>query len=227
MIFGSDANKGVGDAGGDDDRVLGIEPVMRVGHAVRMAAFIDDALSANLEQRNAGRCIEIGLTPAQQSIVARLIDQGVQPVVVAEADPHQQARAPQFAEIAGTRLECFGIGAGRHDGFDGDEVAADDCNQCGEIGRRRHHAQRSERRRGDQCGRRDDQADQPGPHEPTAALPRCSWAPDSARLSALRLARPDGNPLPCWPARTHRGGSASCRSAAIRSSPRRRRPSPC
>ena len=43
-----------GNARGDDDGVLGVEPVMRVGHSVRVASFVHDALSANFEQRNTG-----------------------------------------------------------------------------------------------------------------------------------------------------------------------------
>ena len=139
-LRGRDANEGLGDARGDGDRVLGIEPVVRIGDAVRVAAFVDDALAAYFEQRDAGRRVEIGVAPAQESLLARLIDQRIEPVVIAEADAYQEVGAPQFAEIARTRLECFRIGAGRHDRFHGDEVAADRRDECGEIRCRRHHA---------------------------------------------------------------------------------------
>ena len=124
-LCGSDADESFGDARGDDDRVVGIEPVMRVGDAMRMAAFVHDALSAYFEQRDAGRGVDIGLASAHQALVADLADERVEPVVVAEADAHEQVRAPQFVEVAGTRLEGFGIDAGRDDRFHGDEIAAD------------------------------------------------------------------------------------------------------
>src|ERR1700682_392727 len=39
-------------ARGDDDGVLRVQPVMRVGHPVRVTSFVHNALSANCEQRN-------------------------------------------------------------------------------------------------------------------------------------------------------------------------------
>jgi len=48
-----------------------------------MAAFIDHALPADLQQRDAGGRIEIRLAAAHQPLLARLLDQRIQPVVVA------------------------------------------------------------------------------------------------------------------------------------------------
>ena len=49
-LRGSDADQGFGDARGDGDSVLGIKPVVRIGDTVRVAALVDDALSAYFEQ---------------------------------------------------------------------------------------------------------------------------------------------------------------------------------
>ena len=83
---------------------------MRVRDTVSVSAFVDHGLPAYLEQRDARRRIEIAVAATQQPLLAGLADQGVEPVVIAEADAYQQLGAPHLRKITGARLECFGIG---------------------------------------------------------------------------------------------------------------------
>ena len=48
-LLGRQTDEGLGNASGDDNGVLRIEPVVRIGDSVRVAAFVHDALPANFE----------------------------------------------------------------------------------------------------------------------------------------------------------------------------------
>ena len=63
-LRGSDTDEGFGDGRCDGDCVLGIEPIVRVGYTVSVASFVDHALTANLEQGDARRRVEIAVAPA-------------------------------------------------------------------------------------------------------------------------------------------------------------------
>ena len=62
---------------------------MRVGHTVRMAPFVDHTLTADLEERNAHRGIDVTFAAAHQPLVADLSEERVEPEIVAEPDAHQ------------------------------------------------------------------------------------------------------------------------------------------
>ena len=141
-LLGRQADEGFGDASSDDDGVFGVEPVMRIGDSVRVAAFVHNALPANFEQRNSGRCVEVGVAPANETLVANRLRQRVQPVVVAKPDPHQQRRAPHLFGVSRTRLERLRIGGGRHNGFHAYELAAHCRRKRGQVGGGRDHTQR-------------------------------------------------------------------------------------
>ena len=66
---------------------------MRVGDAVGMPALVDHALAADLQERDAGRGVEIGVAPAHQPPVADLRNQPVEPIIVAEPDADQNVGA--------------------------------------------------------------------------------------------------------------------------------------
>jgi hypothetical protein len=112
-----------------------------------MAALVGHALAGHFEQRNAEGGVEITAAAAHQPLVADLAQQFVEPVIVAEPDAHQQIGPPQLVEVAGPRLECFGIDRRRHDGLDGHEIAADRLRKCGDVGGGGGDAQACLRRR--------------------------------------------------------------------------------
>jgi len=136
---------------------------VRIRDAVSVASFVDHGLSAYLEQRDARRRIEIGVAAAHQPLLARLADERIEPIVVAEADAHDELGVAQLREVPRARLECFRIGTGRYDRLDGDKVAAYRRDERCEIGGRRQHARGGRKRSGGRQGRRRHDAEEPGP----------------------------------------------------------------
>src|SRR6202521_2369844 len=125
VLLRSEADKSFGDTRRDENGILGIEPVVRVRHSMRVAAFVHWGLSANLEKRNAGRRVYVAISPAHQPLVIDLVDELFEPVVVANADAHEQIGVSHFLDIAETRLERFRVDGWRHDRLDRDQIAAD------------------------------------------------------------------------------------------------------
>src|SRR5437763_15641434 len=91
-LRGRDASERLDNARRDDDGIPGIEPVMRVGHTVRMAPFVDHTLTADLEARNAHPCVDVTFAAAHQPLVAHTSAQRLEPEIVAAPDAHQQPR---------------------------------------------------------------------------------------------------------------------------------------
>ena len=201
------ADENLGGGCGNEGGVVGIEPIVRVRHAVRMSAFVDYALPADFEKWNACRGVQIGVATAHEALVADPAGQRIQPVIVAEPDPHQHVRAPKLVDISRARLERFRVRSGRHDRFHRHQVATDCGHQRGEVRRRGDHAHRRGGRGDGYCTRdhrRDEQAGKHLPH--LSERPRCSSGPGNAPPSVGRWAPPACNPSPCSPDRRRRGG---------------------
>ncbi len=96
----------LGNMVGDDSGVLGIEPVVRVGRAMGMAAVLPQ------------RSIDMGCAAAHQPLIGDPGKESVEPMIVAEPDAQQDVRARHPDDVAGTRLKRFGIDRRRHNGFD-------------------------------------------------------------------------------------------------------------
>ena len=98
------------------------------------SAPFNSASISGLGARNIGSAAMSGrisaIAGAHEPFVGGLAHQFVEPVVVAEADTHQEAGVADFLEIARPRLEGFGIDGGRYDCLDRNEIAADGgCNR--------------------------------------------------------------------------------------------------
>ena len=75
---------------------------------------------------------------------------------MAEADPHDQRRIPDQADMARPRLEGFRIGSRRHQAFDAEPPLGDRLRDAPEVRRRRHHQRLGPRRSQQQGENRDD-----------------------------------------------------------------------
>ena len=90
-----DAHESLEDRAGDDLRVLGIEPIMRVAAAVSMTVAGTHAHATKLQHGDGERGIDIARTAASQLGLAGLRQQAIEPQIVVEPDAHHHAGASQ------------------------------------------------------------------------------------------------------------------------------------
>ena len=123
-ILRKKADQSFGDSSGYNDGILRIEPIMRVGRAMRMTALALNVLTAHFKQRDSNGRVRVSLASAHDAPVPALQEQTVQPVIVAETNAHDETRIADLSGIFWLRLESFWIGRGGHDRFNLDEIAA-------------------------------------------------------------------------------------------------------
>ena len=113
----------------------GIEPVVRVAAAMRVAVARSDAAAAYVEERDIGRGVDVAGAAALDGGVARLLEELVEPEVVVEAHAQHRLRLAHAREILRARLEALGVPAGGDQVRDGDGVATDGGCKRMQLGR--------------------------------------------------------------------------------------------
>ena len=127
---------------------------MRVAAAMRVAVARPDAHPAQLEHRDAARCIDVERAAAGDLRAAGLRQQAVGPEVVIEPDPHEQARGFEAQHVLRLRLVSFDVDRRRREVHRRDAVAADRFDEALEVARRRDDRDALLRRagQGDEAG---------------------------------------------------------------------------
>ncbi len=113
---------------------------MRVGGAVGVAGLGLNAASLHLQKRQPRREVELPLAAAAEQGPACLVEQPVEPLVIAEPDPQHERGAPNKREMGGPGLERLGIATRRHEAFDPHRTVRDRVGKAREVWRRRDHA---------------------------------------------------------------------------------------
>jgi hypothetical protein len=78
-----------------------------MGVTVGVCGF--DAPALYFQKRDAARCIHVSGASALHFRIGLTPEELVQPMIVTQADAHDERRSAEFCEVGGFGLECFGI----------------------------------------------------------------------------------------------------------------------
>jgi hypothetical protein len=82
----------------------------------------------------------------EQAGVAGAPHEGDRPLIVVEADPHEEVGLAERRDVPRLRLEAVRVLGAGEQALDGDPVPPDRLHERTEVGRRRHHSQGGGRR---------------------------------------------------------------------------------